>query len=111
VLGADRGFVVDRLHDRPPAGAPAQQEGAVDVEEDQSLGHGFGAPGGASEAAAHLAHSTTPLKVHIRQMNVPHFAHGYPSEARSSRPQARQIIASTAGFGGESMIGSYSVML
>lgn len=28
------------------------------------------------------------------QMNVPQSAHGYPSDARSSLPQARQAIAS-----------------
>jgi cysteine sulfinate desulfinase/cysteine desulfurase-like protein len=30
------------------------------------------------------------------QMKVPQSAHGYPSDARSSLPQARQTIASPA---------------
>jgi hypothetical protein len=36
----------------------------------------------------------TPLKVQIRQMKVPQPAQGYPSEARSSWPQARHPIPS-----------------
>jgi len=30
----------------------------------------------------------------MRQMNVPHPAHGYPSDARSSFPHEPQLIAS-----------------
>jgi hypothetical protein len=41
-----------------------------------------------------LRHVTTPRKVQMMQMNVPQLAHGYPSEARSSFRQDRQIIAS-----------------
>ena len=39
-------------------------------------------------------HFSTPRMVHTRQTNVPQLSHGYPSEARSSRPHARQSIAS-----------------
>ncbi|MFP5356168.1 MAG: hypothetical protein ACLGIK_13640, partial [Gemmatimonadota bacterium] len=45
-------------------------------------------------AAAHFLHSVTPFMLQITQMKVPHPLQGYPSEARSSLPQARQIIAS-----------------
>jgi len=34
------------------------------------------AAGGGDGCAAHVAQSVTPRKVQIRQMNVPHFAHG-----------------------------------
>jgi hypothetical protein len=33
----------------------------------------------------------------MTQMNVPQRTQGYPSDARSSRPQARHVIASLAG--------------
>src|SRR5687768_9438606 len=39
-------------------------------------------------------HRTMPRRLHMTQMNVPQLAHGYPSDARSSFPQERQIIAS-----------------
>ena len=39
----------------------------------------------------------------IRQMNVPQSEQGYPSDARSSLPQARQIIASCSFSSGRSM--------
>jgi hypothetical protein len=38
----------------------------------------------------------TPRIEQIKQMKVPHSAQGYPSDARSSFPQARQIMASTS---------------
>ena len=44
--------------------------------------------------SAQVLHLTTPLSVQMTQMNVPQSAQGYPSEARSSLPQARQTIAS-----------------
>ena len=44
--------------------------------------------------SAHWRQWVTPLKLQSRQMKVPHFAQGYPSDARSSRPQARHSMAS-----------------
>jgi hypothetical protein len=44
--------------------------------------------------AAQASHRLTPRKVQMRQMKVPQSTQGYPSEARSSRPQARHRIAS-----------------
>ena len=46
-----------------------------------------------------LLQRTTPFSVQIRQMKVPQSAHGYPSDARSSLPHARQIIASRSCSG------------
>ncbi len=40
------------------------------------------------------AHRTTPRMLHMLQTNRPQSAHGYPSDARSSLPQARQVMAS-----------------
>jgi hypothetical protein len=34
------------------------------------------AAGGGVDLPAHLAHSVTPRKLQMRQMNVPHCAHG-----------------------------------
>ena len=55
-----------------------------------------GSPGAAVPSGDELQflHSDTPRKLQMRQMKVPQFVHGYPSDARSSRPHARQIIAS-----------------
>lgn len=50
--------------------------------------------GEAARAASQRAQRTTPLKVQMRQRNVPQSTQGYPSEARSSRPQERQFMAS-----------------
>jgi hypothetical protein len=44
--------------------------------------------------AAQVVHNVTPLIEHRRQMNVKHSSHGYPSDARSALPHARQIIVS-----------------
>jgi hypothetical protein len=44
--------------------------------------------------AAHAVHNVTPFMEHRRQMKVKHCSHGYPSEARSGLPQARQTIVS-----------------
>jgi len=41
-------------------------------------------------------HNVTPRKLQMTQMNVPQLSHGYPSDARSSFPQARQIIRSVS---------------
>jgi hypothetical protein len=45
-------------------------------------------------ASSHARQSVTPRKLQIRQMKVPQLVQGYPSDARSSLPQARQAIAS-----------------
>ena len=45
-------------------------------------------------AASQSRQSVTPRKVQIRQMKVPQLVQGYPSDARSSRPQARHPMAS-----------------
>src|SRR6476469_10985276 len=44
--------------------------------------------------SAQARHSTTPRMLHTTQTKVPHFTQGYPSDARSSLPQARHVIAS-----------------
>ena len=46
------------------------------------------------DAASHVAHRTTPRRLHSWQMKVPHCWHGYPSDARSSLPQERHAIRS-----------------
>jgi hypothetical protein len=58
--------------------------------------HGEGAQEGfaGGVGSAHCRQCVTPRKLQSRQMKVPHLAQGYPSEARSSRPQARHSIAS-----------------
>src|SRR5690349_18785013 len=40
------------------------------------------------------AHSTTPRMLHMLHTKRPQSPQGYPSDARSSLPQARQVIAS-----------------
>jgi ribonuclease HII len=48
----------------------------------------------ASRFAWHVRQRVMPRMSQMMQMNVPQSTHGYPSEARSSFPQERQIIAS-----------------
>jgi hypothetical protein len=57
---------------------------------------------GAAAFSEQLRQRTTPFSVQMTQMNVPQSAQGYPSDARSSLPHARQIIASRSisGMGG-----------
>lgn len=64
------------------AHASAGREGEVGTE---VLGPVFG-------SAEHRAHQVTPATLQSWQMKVPHPSQGYPSEARSVRPQARQTI-------------------
>ena len=87
--------VSERRMDRAPAGAVTQEKSPVDVEEDELLLHAEVEPGWLS--AAHCRQSVTPRRLQMMQMNVPQRAQGYPSDARSSRPQARHSIASVAG--------------
>ena len=87
--------VPHRSVNRAAAGAVAQEEGPVDVEEDELALHAGIGPVGLS--AAHCRQSVTPRRLQMRQMKVPQLVQGYPSEARSSRPQARHSIASVAG--------------
>jgi hypothetical protein len=54
----------------------------------------FGVNGGSGRFATHCLHKVTPRKLQMMQTNVPQSAHGYPSDARSSFPQARHIIRS-----------------
>lgn len=42
----------------------------------------------------HFLQKTTPRNVQMMQMKVPQFAQGYPSDARSSLLQDRQVIES-----------------
>ena len=49
---------------------------------------------GSALSSWHLRQKTTPRNVQMMQMNVPQLSQGYPSEARSSLLQDRQIIAS-----------------
>ena len=44
--------------------------------------------------SAHPLHLVTPRRLQIMQMKVPQSSHGYPSDARSSFPQERQVIES-----------------
>jgi hypothetical protein len=53
-----------------------------------------GAAAGSPVFAWHSLQRTMPRMLHMRQMNVPQFTHGYPSDARSSFPHERQTIAS-----------------
>src|SRR3954464_6256901 len=53
----------------------------------------------------HSSHSVTPRKLQIRQRKVPQLAQGYPSEARSSRPHPRQVIASCSLSSGIEALG------
>ena len=102
-------IVSHRGVDCPAAGAGAQEEGPVDVEEDELALHAGVGPGVPS--AAHCRQSVTPRRLQIRQMKVPQRVQGYPSEARSSRPQARHSIASVAGGRGRGgCIAGQSVM-
>src|SRR5206468_74428 len=59
------------------------------------------APGLAAPPAfsAHGLQSSMPRLLQMRQMNVPQSRQGYPSDARSSLPQERQIIASCSRMG------------
>jgi hypothetical protein len=80
---------------RAAAGAVAQEEGPVDNEEDELALHAGIGP--VELSAAHCRQSVTPRRLQMRQMKVPQRVQGYPSDARSSRPQARHSIASVAG--------------
>lgn len=50
--------------------------------------------GSAAAFTAHAVHRSTPRQTHIMQTKVPQSLQGYPSDARSSLPQLRHIIAS-----------------
>lgn len=84
----DRGLCKERS-DRGPDECPDVPQCSG-----QSILRGMRATTGAMAFASQLLHRITPRNVHIRQMNVLHTAQGYPSDARSSFPQERQIIAS-----------------
>jgi hypothetical protein len=60
----------------------------------QLIGAGGGVNGGSGRFATQVLHSVTPRKLQMTQMKVPQSVQGYPSEARSSFPQERQIIES-----------------
>jgi hypothetical protein len=81
--------------DGAPACAGAQEKSPVDVEENQLPLHSL--VGAAPGSPAQARQSVTPWKLQMTQMNVPQRVQGYPSEARSSRPQARHTIMSVAG--------------
>src|SRR6185503_14119455 len=49
---------------------------------------------GSARCSSHFRQKTTPRNVQMMQMNVPQLSQGYPSDARSSLLQERQIIAS-----------------
>src|SRR6266550_4227078 len=49
---------------------------------------------GSARSSWHLRQKITPRNVQMMQMNVPQLSQGYPSDARSSLLQDRQIIAS-----------------
>jgi hypothetical protein len=92
---------------RSPRLAKHRRNGPVraDVSWTQCSGqsiNGISRPGlaGTSRLLSHFLHFTTPRKLHITQMKVPQSVHGYPSDARSSLPHARQIIASFSRISG-----------
>ena len=87
--------ISERSVNRAPAGAVAQEECPVDVEEDELPLHAGVEP--VVLSAAHCRQSVTPRRLQMTQMKVAQRVQGYPSEARSSRPQARHSIASVAG--------------
>jgi hypothetical protein len=57
-------------------------------------GHGVAVDASVAAFASQRRHSTSPFMLQIWQTKVPHRWQGYPSEARSSLPHRRQIIAS-----------------
>jgi len=88
-LEHDRGIAHDQLGHLLGAKAGLREQRRNGGESDD------GAQVGAWPAlAAQAEQRLTPRKVQMRQMKVPHSTQGYPSDARSSRPQARQLIAS-----------------
>jgi hypothetical protein len=93
--GQVHSVVSHRGVNRAAAGAVAQEESPVDVEEDELALHAGVGP--VLLSAAHCRQSVTPRRLQMRQMKVPQRVQGYPSDARSSRPQARHTIASVAG--------------
>jgi len=65
---------------------------ASDIRHQRALGTATAA----TRATSQVLHRVMPRIEQTTQMNVPQSSHGYPSDARSSLPQARQTIASPA---------------